>query len=192
MTGLLPPLLAAVALGSACAVLSVFVILRRWAFIGEGISHSGLAGAGTAWLLALAFPALDHPLAPFIAIILACLLTTLAIGYFSRAGRLNADTAIGIFLVASLAWGFLAQSIYMEYRHRAPAGWDNFLLGQLLGVSPRYAIATAIVCIGVIAAVAMLGKEMLLYAFDPVAAQVSGVRAGLIHYLLMALVWLTI
>jgi manganese/iron transport system permease protein len=192
MTGLLPPLLAAVALGSACAVLSVFVILRRWAFIGEGISHSGLAGAGTVWLLALAFPALEHPAAAYIAIVLAALLTTFAIGYFSRANRLNPDTAIGIFLVASLAWGFLAREIYIKYQHREPAGWDNFLLGQLLGVSSTYAIVTVLLCGAVIAIVVLLNKELLLYSFDPVAAEVSGIRAGLIHYLLMTLVWLTI
>jgi ABC-type Mn2+/Zn2+ transport system permease subunit len=43
----LPPLLTACSLAIACATLSVFVISRRWAFIGEGISHSGFGGAGT-------------------------------------------------------------------------------------------------------------------------------------------------
>ena len=37
-------------------MLSVFVVMRRWAFIGEGISHSGLGGAGVAWVLALLWP----------------------------------------------------------------------------------------------------------------------------------------
>src|SRR3954469_10099311 len=105
-------LLASMALGAACALLSVVVVLRRWAFIGEGISHSGFAGAGTVWLLALLFPGLDHPAAPYGGVMIACVVTALLIGYFSRVGRLNTDAAIGIFLVASLAWGFLAQSIY--------------------------------------------------------------------------------
>ena len=42
---LIHALLAASALGMACALLSVFVVCRRWAFIGEGISHAGLGGA---------------------------------------------------------------------------------------------------------------------------------------------------
>src|SRR5437763_15787081 len=52
----LAPLLATVAMASACAVLSIFVIARRWALIGEGISHSGFGGAGVAWLLVLIVP----------------------------------------------------------------------------------------------------------------------------------------
>src|SRR5438552_19042077 len=109
-------LIASTALGTACAALSVIVVMRRWAFIGEGISHSGFAGAGTVWMLALAFPALDHPAAPYAGVMIACVVTAFLIGYFSRIGRLNTDAAIGIFLVASLAWGFLAQRIYVGVR----------------------------------------------------------------------------
>jgi ABC-type Mn2+/Zn2+ transport system permease subunit len=37
-----------------------------------------------------------------------------------------------------------------------------------------------------------LFKEILYYAFDPQMAQVSGVRVGMIHYLLMLLLAMTI
>src|SRR5262245_9190684 len=105
-------LLTSTALALACAVLSVVVVLRRWAFIGEGIGHSGFGGAGTAWLLMLLIPALDQPWVPYIGIIVFCLLTALAIGAVSRWGRgVGSDAAIGIFMVASLAWGFFAQQI---------------------------------------------------------------------------------
>src|SRR5688572_18550449 len=96
-------LLAAAALACACAVLSVVVVLRRWAFVGEGIGHSGLGGAGTAWVLALLFPALDSPGVTYAFVVLFCLLTALAVGRVARSRRVNADAAIGIFLVASLA-----------------------------------------------------------------------------------------
>src|SRR5450432_3142052 len=103
-------ILTAAALALACAVLSVVVVLRRWAFIGEGIGHSGFGGAGTAWLLMLVIPAMDKPWVPYVSIVIFCLATALAIGALSRSEqRINADAVIGIFLVASLAWGFLAQ-----------------------------------------------------------------------------------
>ena len=44
-------LLTAGALGVACALMSVFVVLRHWAFLGEGIAHSSFGGAGVAWML---------------------------------------------------------------------------------------------------------------------------------------------
>src|SRR5947209_4588514 len=107
----------AVSLAIACAVLSVMVVSRRWAFIGEGISHSGFGGAGTAWVLALIFPALETDWMPFCCVIVFCLLTALAIGFLNRRQRVNSDAAIGIFMVASLAWGFLGREIYRAHRH---------------------------------------------------------------------------
>src|SRR5438094_6420901 len=100
-------MLATASLAIACACLSVFVVARRWAFIGEGISHSGFGGAGLAWLIMLAAPALaeQHWLA-YAAVIVFCLATALAIGYLSHGSRVTGDAAIGIFLVASLAFGF--------------------------------------------------------------------------------------
>src|SRR5580765_3498900 len=102
-------LLTACAIAAACAVLSVPVILRRWAFIGEGIGHAGFGGAGVAWALAVSLPALNNEWAPYVTAFFFCLATALAIGWLSRDARVNADAAIGIFLVASLAWGILAQ-----------------------------------------------------------------------------------
>src|SRR3954452_5335917 len=101
-----PTLLVAAAMSVACAVLSVFVVSRRWAFIGEGISHSGFGGAGTAWLAALAFPAVfERAWVPYAGVVVFGLGTALAIGYLTRRQRVDSDTAIGIFLVASVAWG---------------------------------------------------------------------------------------
>src|SRR4029077_14125619 len=92
-------LLSTSTLAVACALLSVIVVLRRWAFIGEGISHSGLGGAGTAWLLMLAFPALDQSWVPYASVVIFCLATALALGALSRSPRVQPDAAIGIFLV---------------------------------------------------------------------------------------------
>src|SRR5438045_750814 len=98
---------ATAAMAIACAVLSVFVVARRWAFIGEGISHSGFGGAGLAWLFMLIVPALaDRAWIPYAAVVLFCLAAAIAIGAINRGDRVAGDAAIGIFLVASLALGF--------------------------------------------------------------------------------------
>ncbi len=186
-------LVAAVCLSIACATLSVFVVSRRWAFIGEGISHSGFGGAGTAWVLALMFPALDHPWMPYLCVVVFCLLTALAIGFLSNHQHTNSDAAIGIFMVASLAWGFLAREIYRAARHgQEPVGFDDFLFGQMTHLSPAYAMSVVMLSAAVVLIVASLGKEIVYYCFDPVMARVSGIRVGLIHYLLLMLVTLTI
>src|SRR5215212_3792360 len=80
----LPDALTTGAVAVACAVLSVFVVSRRWAFIGEGISHSGFGGAGTVWLLALAFPAMKPLWVVYTGVVVFCLATGMGIAYFSR------------------------------------------------------------------------------------------------------------
>lgn len=189
-----PSLLVALAMAIACAALSVFVVSRRWAFIGEGISHSGFGGAGTVWLAALAFPAVfDRPWMPYVGVVVFSLGTSVAIAYLTRKKRgVDVDTAIGIFLVASLAWGLLAQRIYFLHTHREPVGWGTFFFGQMENVSWQFSIGAAVLCALVVAVLAFFGKEIIAYCFDPVLAEASGVPARMIHYLLMVLVALTI
>lgn len=177
----------AISLAIACAILSVLVVSRRWAFIGEGISHSGFGGAGTAWILALLFPGFDQPWVPYVCVVVFCLLTALAIGFLSDRQRVNSDAAIGIFMVVALAWGFLARQIFVAYKHAEPAGFDTFLFGEMGALSAQYAISAVMLSAAVVLVVAALAKEILYYCFDPVMAAASGVRAGFIHYLLMLL-----
>jgi manganese/iron transport system permease protein len=179
----------------ACATLSVFVVTRRWAFIGEGIAHSGFGGAGTAWMLALVFPALDTPELGWIAycgVTLFCLLSGLAIGALTRQGRTTSDTAIGIFMVASVAWGFVARSAYVAHYGKQPRGWETFLFGDFHAVEPPFAIASTVLCAAIVGIIWLLGKEIVAYCFDPATAEASGVRVGLVHYLLILLVTATI
>ena len=185
-------LLTAGALGIACAVLSVVVVLRRWAFIGEGISHAGFGGIGTGWLLSLVIPLFGNQAVVYLVAVLFCIATALAIGYISRddlaTDRVTGDAAIGIFLVTSLAWGFLALTIYLQHHPTGGAeNWDAYLFGQINLVSREMMIAGLCLSAAVVLVVGMLWKEIIAYAFDPAIARVSGVRVGVIHYLLMVL-----
>ncbi|MEA2710631.1 MAG: hypothetical protein QOF78_3232 [Phycisphaerales bacterium] len=189
----LSPLLATASMAVACAVLSVFVVARRWALIGDGISHSGFGGAGAAWLIMLASPTLAaQEWMPYAAVLVFCIATALAIGYMSRGNRVAGDAAIGIFLVASLAFGFLARHIFLHVRGTEPSGFEGLLFGQINVIEPARAAATVLVSAAVLITVAALGKEILSYCFDPQMAQASGVRAGFIHYLLMVLIAVTV
>jgi ABC-type Mn2+/Zn2+ transport system permease subunit len=179
-------------LSLACALLSVIVVARRWAFIGEGIAHSGFGGAGTAWMLFLAFPSLASGWVFQIAVVLFCLVTAAAITGLSRSQRTSADAAIGIFMVASLAWGFLAEQIYMGVKRSTPFGFDEMLFGKLKSVSGAYLEVTIFVSIAVIVTLVLFSKEILYYCLDPVLAEVSGVPARFVHYLLMLLLALII
>jgi ABC-type Mn2+/Zn2+ transport system permease subunit len=176
----------------ACAMLSLVVVARRWAFIGEGIGHSGFGGAGTAWLLMALFPALDQlRWLPYASVVLFALLAAIGMGAISRRGQVSGDAAVGIFLVATVAWGFLGQQVYRQRMHVEPIGFSTLFFGQPQGVTAQFATAAAGIAIAVGITLVALRKEIIAYCVDPQLAEVSGVRIGFIHYLLMTLVAVT-
>jgi len=187
-------LITACALGVACAMLSILVVLRRWAFIGEGVSHAGFGGVGTAWLLSLAFPVLGSKGAAYVVAIVFCMAMAMVIGWVSRRDRLNADAAIGIVLVASLAWGFVALRAYENAGrpNGSTSGWDFYLLGEVQNLSNEAMWSGVCVSLAVVLTLIVLGKEILYYCMDPDLAEVSGVRAAFVHYLLMLMLALMI
>lgn len=181
------------AVGIACAALSAFVVLRRWAFIGEGIGHGGLGGAGTAWMLGMAFPFFEQIPVVYATLAIFCIAIAAGIGYFTRTGRLTNDTVIGIFMVAAAAWGFLAQQLYVNANNgQMPPEFDALLFGQMSDVSLAFVLLAAGIGAVVVLCVVLLNKEIVAYSFDPVLAEVSGVRTGAIHYLLIVLMTLTV
>jgi ABC-type Mn2+/Zn2+ transport system permease subunit len=180
------------AIAIACGLLSVIVVSQRWAFVGEGISHAGFGGAGTAWILSLLIPALDSPWLAYTTIVLFCLATAVGISFISRQNRVSSDAAIGIFLVASLAWGFLAQQTYFRFRSSSPIGFNELLFGQMHELSSSFILSAVLTSAAVVLVVALLRKEIMAYCCDSMLAEVSGVRAGAVHYLLMLLLTLMI
>src|SRR5271156_3149630 len=90
-------LIAGPIIGATCAVLSVYVVLRRMALIAEGGSHAGFGGIAIAVLIGYYVQALDNPAARQIITGLFCLATALLMGYVTRKKRVSEDSAIGIF-----------------------------------------------------------------------------------------------
>jgi ABC-type Mn2+/Zn2+ transport system permease subunit len=188
-------LVTATAIGLACAALSVFVVLRRWAFIGEGIAHAGFGGAGTAWILSLLLPgvmALQTEVGIYCVAAIFCLAVAMAIGWITRREHVYSDTAIGIFLVASLAWGFLAQAAFAHLRNgMQPTAWNDYLLGQN-SLRSAEMMGAVLMCAAVLGVMGMMRKEIVSFCFDAQMAEASGVKVGVVHYVMVLLVATTI
>jgi ABC-type Mn2+/Zn2+ transport system permease subunit len=188
-------LITAGAIGLACATLSVFVVLRRWAFIGEGIAHAGFGGAGTAWVLSLLLPGvllLRSEVGIYCVAAVFCLGVAMAIAWLTRREHIYSDTAIGIFLVASLAWGFVGSE---AYRHVSggvlPPAWDDYMLGQT-NLRGAEMLGAVLMCITVLGVMGMMRKEIISFCFDAQMAEAGGVRVGMVHYVMILLVTATI
>src|SRR5205085_287851 len=85
-------------IGATCALLSVYVVLRRMALIAEGVSHAGYGGIAVAILVGSFVPGMRGNVWQEIFTGIFCLGTALMIGYVTRRKRVSEDSAIGIFL----------------------------------------------------------------------------------------------
>jgi zinc transport system permease protein len=172
-------LVAGLLLSLLCGVLSVFVILRRMAFIGVGISHSAFGGVALGFLLGL------DPLWSGIAFAVG---VALLIEWAQSRGRLEEDAAIGIFFASAMALGVLFLHLSRTYN----VDVFGFLFGNILAVGPRQVVEISAVTVGVLLMVAAFYKELVFLSFDEEMAWVSGVPVKALRYLFLVLLALVI
>ncbi len=194
-----------VAVAALCSTLSVFVVQRRMAFIGQGISHAAFGGAGAALLLALVLPDFSRPLPRDGVIAVFCIATALLIGRIARQRRVSEDSAIGICLVAAMALGAVMIDLRNEWINRLLAAGKitrtelgytpslhDLLFGNILSIAAdELWVVSMLAAVGILAILAVF-KEMVFLSFDEEAAGVFGVRTGALYYGLLVLLGLTI
>lgn len=169
-----------------CSYLSVYVILRRMAFIGQGISHSALGGFALGVLLLGGGTAMAIYV-DAIALVF-CLFVALLIALTSTHAKISEDSAIGIFFVASMALGALFFKLAPGYNQDV----SSYLFGSVLAVSTTQVISIAVLGVLVLIPLLLLHKELFYFTFDEDMASVSGVPVTFLHLLLLALMSVTI
>ncbi len=172
-------LAAGIIISITCAVISVFVILKRLAFIGQGISHSALGGVALGVLLGINLTLS----AAFFSIAVAW-----GIGMVSRRGRISEDTTIGIFMTTAMALGVMLINLYKGYS----VDLMTYLFGNILAVTSVDLWSIGILGLGVITTIVLFFKEFLLISFDEELAQVNGLPVPFLYYLMLTLMAITI
>jgi manganese/iron transport system permease protein len=155
----------ALLLGAVAAVVSVFVVLRRLAFVSDVLTHTvfpgvviGFVVAGTGGIVwgALVF-----------AVLSAVLLTVLA-----ARSRVTEDASMAIVLTGFFALGVVLVSRQASFTSDLTA----FLFGRILTVDREQLVTTAVLGAAVLLLLGLLGKELLFRAFDPTGAEARGYR----------------
>ncbi len=184
-----PSVVAGLAIAALGGALSALVVLKRLAFIGQGISHAAFGGVGVAAILGLTAasgePSSARAIGQLLVVLAFCLLAAGVIGWLShqRSGReLEHDTAIGVVLVASMAAGAL-----LLKAARSTQAWESFLFGSILGVTwPDAALAWA-AAIVTASILWFVRRPLLFWAFDAPVARANGVSANAMNTVLLLL-----
>ena len=172
-------LLASLMVGTLCAVVGTYVVLRGMAFFGDALAHAILPGIAIAYLMDINL---------FWGALAMSLLTAVGIGYVSRRGQVKEDTAIGVIFAASFALGVALLSTVQTYS----VDLTHILFGNVLGVSNTDLWLTAGLGVVVLLSVVFLYKELLVVSFDPILAATLRLPSNFLDYLLLVLIALTV
>ena len=175
---MLKAIVVSVLVGIVCALLSCFLVLKRWSLMGDAVSHSVLPGVVLAYVVSLPYS---------IGAFVFGLGGVLGIGYIKHKVRLHDDAVIGIVYTTLFALGLVLVS-------KIPSNIDlmHILFGYVLGISDADAWQVGLIAVGVSTVVLALRRSLLLYAFDPSHAQAIRMNVSFYHYLLLVLLALTV
>lgn len=161
-----------------CALLSVFLVLKGWALMGDAMSHAVFPGIVLAWIAGI-------PLA--IGAFIAGLFCAVATGYLDDNSRIKRDTIMGIVFSGMFGAGLV---LYVSIQSEVHL--DHILFGDMLGVSLSDIMQPAVITLGIALIIGLKWKDLLLHAFDPHQAKASGLNTALLHYGLLCMIALTI
>jgi manganese/zinc/iron transport system permease protein len=175
--------LGAATLGVVSGALGAFAVLRRQSLLGDAISHAALPGI----VLAFVVTGAKAPLALLVGAALAGWAATLAVMAIVRTTRVKYDAALGLVLSVFFGIGLVLLTDVQKRPDAAQAGLDRFLFGQAAGLLRSDVVTMAILGLPVLAAIALLWKELKLVAFDPAFGATLGFPMRALDLLLTAL-----
>ncbi len=163
-------LIAATLVGGLCGMIGVYIVLKRMAYIGHGLSHAVLGGAVVSFVLSINF-----------------LVGATVWGFFcaqlitltAKKKKIAADAAIGVITTASFALGIVLISRYKSFTR----DFEAALFGNILGVSMGDLAAIVFVTLAAVAVLFVAYKYFLFATFDGEVAEFYGVPTGWVETL---------
>ncbi len=172
-------LLAGVFVAIACAVLGIFLILRRDAMIGHGLAHVTFAGVALGLFLNIM---------PLLAALIIAVLTALGIMKIKEKAGLYGDTAIAIFSSTGFAVGLLLVTLARSYN----VDLFGYLFGEILAIE-TVEVWLSIGLATVVVLIVVLNYHKFMYlTFDRQSARASGIRVARLEVLITTLTAVTV
>ncbi len=172
-------LAAALWIGAVCGVLGFFVVLRRLAFIGVGVSHSAIGGVALGILLGVS---------PLVTGAVFAVAVALGISAVGRQGRIGQDAVIGVFFSGAMALGVVLFSLKRGYQQDL----FGYLFGNVLAISGIELAALLAIGAVILGLLAWTFPRHLFVAFDEEIARAYGHPVAALDTLLLVLLAATV
>jgi len=161
------------------SVLGVFLILKRFALIGDGLAHVSFASVAFALMFSLS---------PLFVSIPFVILSSLFMIYLVEKHNVYQDTAIGLLSSTGIACGVIIASVSKGFN----VDIFSYLFGSILSIENYEVIISVILSSAVILIIVILYNPLLSLTFDQDFAKISKIKVSLINYILIILTSITI
>jgi len=182
LTALMGGLLASVVSG----MMGSYVVVKRIVMISGSIAHSVLGGIGFAiWL--------DHvhgitSAKPIYGALFGAIVSALIVGQIRLRYKEREDTVIAAIWSVGMALGI----IFISQTPGFNVDLTNFLIGNILWITPEEVTLLIFLDLIVLATVLILHKRFLAVCFDEEQATLQGIRVNTLYNLLLVLISITI
>ncbi len=165
-----------------CAILGVFLVLRRLSLIGDGLAHVTFGSVAVLLFARIGAQAVTLAAIPLV------MLASLGILRLTDRARIYGDTAIGIVSSLGIACGIVLASVAGGFN----VDLFSYLFGSILAISPLETWIAALLFLFVLVIVVLYYHDLFAITFDEELARSSGIRVDVINRLLVLLTALTV
>jgi len=163
----------------SCAFLGVFLVLRKFSMIGDGLAHVSFATVALALLLSVP---------PLIVSIPLVILSSFLILKLNEKANLHGDAAIGLVSSLSVAIGIVIASLAQGFN----VDLFSYLFGSILVISDLDVYLSAVLSLVVIGGVVFYYHDLFAITYDENYARVSGMKVEHLNYMIAVMTSITI
>jgi len=163
----------------SCAFLGVFLVLRKFSMIGDGLAHVSFATVALALLLSVP---------PLIVSIPLVILSSFLILKLNEKANLHGDAAIGLVSSLSVAIGIVIASLAQGFN----VDLFSYLFGSILVISDLDVYLSVVLSLVVIGGVVFYYHDLFAITYDENYARVSGMKVEHLNYMIAVMTSITI
>ncbi len=162
-----------------CAILGMFLVLRKMSLIGDGLSHVSFGAIA----LGLFFG-----LYPFYVALPLVMLSSIFVLKISEKAKVYADAAIGIVSAVGVAGGVILASLAKGFN----VDLFSYLFGNILAISTEEVVLSVILSLSVLGVLYFYYWDLFSTTFDGEYARTTGIKTDFINTLLTLLTAVTV
>lgn len=172
-------IIAGLFLGIVCAVMGVFLVLRKMSLIGDGLAHISFGAIAIGIVFGF------YPLVTAIPLVI---LASLIIYALTRNHIIEGDAIIGILASLGLAVGVILSSISTGFN----IDIFSYLFGNILSITQQELLFIILGSIAILSVIILFYQEFMAISFNPEQAKISGIPVTILDILFSIITALTV